>query len=346
MIEKEDFIKKILSKEYFILYPWMKNVHNWEYIKNYLINSDFMEYVFFLILSSKYDILSIEWTQFDKKDFRINEKLSFEYENSGDLLLSNFDTIKNLRNISPTKYKNNIWFFNTPLRKFTPENKTYIVNNLEKPYIENFINQQKTIIKELEGTIDNNVFKTITQNIVITDTDYIEKAKDILKTNINQCIKRWNNDLIIKTYINKNVSKAIYYFFNKNKDLWKFLFLSYKDYINVRNSKLNINTTFKEYLSKIYGNIDTYIDLLKTMFKDVEYTQKTFDTKWKPILKKYKWIETYYINKKNLNIENIDKLVYILYNLPKGKELLYTNSFISFDKSLIKKLSIKNLTFN
>lgn len=63
-------------------------------------------------------------------------------------------------------------------------------------------------------------------------------------------------------------------------------------------------------------------------------------------MKDCKWIETFYINKKSLFDKDVDDSMVFLYNLSQDTSGLYINSFVLFNKKLVKQLSIKNLTFN
>jgi len=183
MENKENKIDNILSKEYFKLYPWIMS-SSWNLVNDYLVNSDFMEYVFFLILLSKYDQIWIYWTQFDKKDFNVSSKLSFEYENSWDAFIANMENINTLKTLLPSKYKNNIWYFNTPLRKFTRDWETSKVKNLETPYINEFTTQKETDLKELKKSVNSTILKTVSQCITINNKNFLDTAKLFVKERI------------------------------------------------------------------------------------------------------------------------------------------------------------------
>ena len=342
----------LLNKDYFLLYPNTIS-SSWNVVSDFLLKSDFIEYLFYLILSSKYENILVYWTQFFKKDFNVNNTLNFEFENSWDLLISNFESIKMINNLLPSEYKKNIWFFTTPLRKFTKIwGWTYDLSLFEKKYEKKFKEEHAIMIKNIEKNekIPELIKKTLSQSIVIKDQSFINEGFNLLKKSIENSKKNNRDDLIIKTYINKNISRWVFEYLKWKNDFVDFLYKSYKDYIDMRNSKITLwnNNNFNEYLENKYGwkqKFQIYIKEIKEMFKSVKYEQRIFNSKWTYDIKKLKWIETYYINKRNLNINNLDN-IYLKYNLSKDTSWYYTNSFVSFDKKYIKQLSIQNLSFN
>ena len=297
----------------------------------YLMDNLFAEFLFFLILWEKEKTKEIYTaTTSWKNDFywidKSWKKTIYEFEIAWSSEISNFECVKDWRNMirrilkkikedpvkseimktiikNPEKTIEIIPFFASPSRKFV--RWWEITNSFEKidfqPIVQEWLSIYDFLFKGLKSIKSFKTFfvykNLLNQNNRMIWNWIYTKFYD-KQNNKESWIK---NDFIIKMFLNKNISEWLYELFEKlDKNMINFLITWFNQYKWKRNIwEKTYNWLKLEIIKELRIKEDIYIknvDIIKKMFKSVQYTQEMFS--W--TIKQFKWIEMYKIDRNDL----------------------------------------------
>lgn len=340
------YLMKITDKEVFILNP--------ENSSKYLLNSLFIEYLFSLILSTKYNF-KIQDTDTSRKDFEINNKISFEFENSWDVLISNQECISNLRKIRNfEKDKDSIPTWGTPMRKLIATGSVTPLKEFESSMVKKYEKEIELFKSSIaKRVVDSSIYDWKNEVRTVFQNYYVFPEDKEIESILNKFIKSfWNSvsnkDIIIKSFINASSSKAIWFYFKNNPEFTEFLMDSFVYYRGLRNWNLTANgTPFYEFMERKMGKETTFKNIRKLidMFERITYTQVQYDSvKKKMIEKKVEWIDFYYFVKKDFTSASYRKNFNLLYLTKESSSQkssnFYSNLFFSLSSQFYKKFRL------